>query len=693
MNKTEWPAAPQAGEGSSAGEGRAAGESPIDAVKQQTGEGPTQIPLTAGDSPAEGPTAKEGPASEGDNPTAAGDSPAEGPPAAEEGPTQTPVAGDSPAKGPTAEEGPAAAVKPPSGRDALSFAAADKALILGMAACGFFFWEWLFTAGSALGVSLFTLLICGVTLPYLRKCGIRQSRESMVCLVVLGLSCIRFALFDTTDLSFFNFVFTALLYLYWISVVSGTRLTDRISGYIAFEAASQCVIIPFGNIDAIFLCFRRSLREMRRGREFIAAALGLLVFLPLFAIVLSLLIEADDAFGSFWRAFLSHFPLSQCVEYLIEFVIGIPVAAYLYGAVFGNARRRRTDALNAEELSKVRAQIRFAPSMAFCAPLFAFNAIYVLFFIALGNYFFSAFTGELPEAVTYAEYARKGFFELCWVATVNLLILACVYLLLRKRDGARPRALRVMTGFMSAFTLLLVATAMSKMLLYIESYGLTRLRVYTTWFMLLLIIVFLLLLFWHFRAFNLAKPLLIAAVLCFIALGFANTDGLIAKHNIDRYLSGRDTALDVPALASLSDAAAPHLYAAWEREKGLLQDPGLNPGHGATRDKTSYYTADAVSDAAADVAPGAFSAREEGDDPSSAARTAADIASLTARVHSLMLKEENPRIRTALALGCALLSGGLPPERQSFAEWNLESHRAAALSGEVFRELSAAVEP
>jgi hypothetical protein len=462
-----------------------------------------------------------------------------------------------------------------SGKGALVFGGVDKALIIGMLVCGFFYWEWVaFVYAPALGVSLFALLICVVTLLYFNKRGIRQGRGSLPYLVVLCLSCAQFAIFDTNDLQFFNLVFTALVYLYWVSASCGTRLSGGLSGYALFDAVNQCLVTPFRNFTAIFSGLNRSFREMKRGSDLVNAVLGILIFMPLLAIVLMLLSGADDAFASLWDRIRDLFHLPDFMDYALEFILGIPVAAYLYGAVFGNATKRRAETLNSGAISAGLTRMRFVPGMAFSAPLAAFNACYALFFIALGNYFFSAFYGRLPEAVSYAEYARKGFFELCGVAAINLAIIALVYLLVRTGEGARPRGLRLMTGLMSAFTVLLIITAASKMLLYISTYGLTRLRVYTTWFMLILLIAFLLLLLWHFRAFDPIKPLIIVFAVGFMALTWANTDGLIARYNIAQYENGKTDALDVEMLESLSDAAVPYMYAAWERgmDEGLTED-------------------------------------------------------------------------------------------------------------------------
>ncbi|MDR2296570.1 MAG: hypothetical protein LBD95_07215, partial [Clostridiales Family XIII bacterium] len=70
-----------------------------------------------------------------------------------------------------AQTAPPAGESPPmpaAAKDKLRFTGPDKALVPGMLICGFFFFEWIVNGGRpALGVSLFILLICGVTLLYL----------------------------------------------------------------------------------------------------------------------------------------------------------------------------------------------------------------------------------------------------------------------------------------------------------------------------------------------------------------------------------------------------------------------------------------------------------------------------------------------------------------------------------------------
>jgi hypothetical protein len=200
------------------------------------------------------------------------------------------------------------------------------------------------------------------------------------------------------------------------------------------------------------------------------------------------------------------------------------------------------------------------PSAAVYAPLLLLNALYLVFFAVMTTYLVSGFSQKLPAGYdTYAEYARRGFFELCFIAAINLFALGFAWLLSKRAAGGHPKPLRIIGGMLTALTLLLIATAASKMLMYVDSYGLSRLRLYTLWFMLVLACVFIVLLIWHLRPFNAGKPIAIACVILFLALVLSNTDGIIAKHNVESYLDGKTERVDVVMLSELSDAAVPAL--------------------------------------------------------------------------------------------------------------------------------------
>ena len=101
---------------------------------------------------------------------------------------------------------------------------------------------------------------------------------------------------------------------------------------------------------------------------------------------------------------------------------------------------------------------------------------------------------------------------------------------------------------------------MSKMGMYIGYYGLTRLRVYTSWFMILLLLLFVIVLLRQFKIFQGTRIAVIGGICLFLALCYSNVDGLIAKYNIERYQAGTLETLDISTFYELSDGAVPYLY-------------------------------------------------------------------------------------------------------------------------------------
>ena len=156
-------------------------------------------------------------------------------------------------------------------------------------------------------------------------------------------------------------------------------------------------------------------------------------------------------------------------------------------------------------------------------------------------------------------YAREGFFQLCTVSVINLVIIVSLILVTKKSKGASV-TLRIITVLFSASTLILISTAIAKLVMYIDIYGLTQKRVYAAWFMVVLALVFIAVAISRF----VPKISVVAVsasifVVLFSCLALCNADRIIAKYNVDMYISGKHEVIDVYALASLGDASTPDL--------------------------------------------------------------------------------------------------------------------------------------
>ena len=168
---------------------------------------------------------------------------------------------------------------------------------------------------------------------------------------------------------------------------------------------------------------------------------------------------------------------------------------------------------------------------------------------------------EVTPGLTYAAYARAGFFQL--VAAVALAVpwLLVTHTLL-DNAGAKGRA--AFFGFAGVHVLLLfaiVASAIQRMVVYQAAYGLTEERVVATAVLVWLTVV--LVWFWATvssgRRDRFAFGGLVTAFVLIGALQLLNPAGLVARHNLDR--ADASVAVDVEYLASLGSDAAPHLLA------------------------------------------------------------------------------------------------------------------------------------
>ncbi|MBQ5972616.1 MAG: DUF4173 domain-containing protein, partial [Oscillospiraceae bacterium] len=153
----------------------------------------------------------------------------------------------------------------------------------------------------------------------------------------------------------------------------------------------------------------------------------------------------------------------------------------------------------------------------------------------------------------------EGFFELCAVAVINALMILIATLFVRRRRPGAP-LVRTYVSVYSVFTLILIATALSKMLLYIDVFGLTRLRVLTSVFMLALALCFLAVLVKQFvRRLPLVGVVAAVAVIALAGVSLCDLDGAVSDYNVGAYLAGRIADPDVDLLQETGEGAVPAL--------------------------------------------------------------------------------------------------------------------------------------
>jgi hypothetical protein len=163
------------------------------------------------------------------------------------------------------------------------------------------------------------------------------------------------------------------------------------------------------------------------------------------------------------------------------------------------------------------------------------------------------------DNLTYAGYARQGFWQLSAVTVLTLLVIAIA---VRRIDTTEPRdrrLARASLGPLCLLTLVVVASAVHRMSLYENVFGFTRLRLGVMATELWFGVVFVLLLVAGIRMTGrgLPRAVLASAVLGTLAFAAVNPDAYIADRNVQRY--GETGSIDVIYLRGLSVDAVPAL--------------------------------------------------------------------------------------------------------------------------------------
>jgi len=293
---------------------------------------------------------------------------------------------------------------------------------------------------------------------------------------------------------------------------------------------------------------------------------GILLALPIVAVLASLLAEADPIFSKWLQDIIELLKIEKLPEYILRLVL-ISIWTFLTGGLLLHAL------FKSEEETLVGIDKpwppRFLGFIETTIILGSVNLLFISFVTIQFRYFFGGDKNISLEGFTYSEYARRGFGELLAVAFFSLFLFMALSAI-TKREKKRDRiTFSVLTGTLTASIGVILISSLQRLALYETVYGFTRLRTYShlcvLWIGVLFLAILILEIFQGWRYFTLAS---LAAVAGFVlTMNVINVDGLITRQNIQR-LKTEEASLDTHYLKTLSNDAIPDLIL-------LAEDPAL----------------------------------------------------------------------------------------------------------------------
>ncbi len=276
-------------------------------------------------------------------------------------------------------------------------------------------------------------------------------------------------------------------------------------------------------------------------------ARGLVIAAPIAAVIATLLASADPVFASF---FTLNLDLGR---------LALDGGFVLLGAVLAAGLLRLAAA---EPVARVDGPVWRLGSTEGLVVLAVLDAVFVAFALAQVFAAMGAAGAALRSAgVTYADYARSGFFQLLWVSGITLVTLVMFSRITGFSGKKDKRAFVVLSEAAIALTLLIVVVAFGRLSLYEQAYGFTMLRLYSHIFAGWIAVVFVLLaadLAGLFRRRRWFVGLTAAtALVILLALNFANPEAVVVALNTSHAQSTH--MIDGSYLAQLSSDATPAL--------------------------------------------------------------------------------------------------------------------------------------
>jgi len=364
------------------------------------------------------------------------------------------------------------------------------------------------------------------------------TRAGVLLFAAVAVLALTFSLYSNLWFRVWNLLFLCGLMAVQLFQWSGAARSWRLPTMLAERAALLCRGL-FGALPAP-LAAVRSFKSVNQ-RRLLAVGLGLMLTLPLLIVVVPLLAAADQYFALVAGETL-RFLNDILGDAAAQAVLGLLAAPFLFSLLYSLRRPEERGAEKDPALPKAD------PALAVVV-LAVMDLLYA-FFVAVQ--FTALFGGPAyleRVGLTYAEYARSGFFQLVFVAGLNLsLTLAAVQF--SRREGRTWGVVRLLCTALVAFSFVMLGSAAWRMTLYVLVYGLSFKRFLTYWGMVMLALFLgaALLKVWR-REFAFFPVFFTAAVAGWLALNLCNVDFIVAKYNVALYQRQENSVMNLDYLA------------------------------------------------------------------------------------------------------------------------------------------------
>lgn len=368
---------------------------------------------------------------------------------------------------------------------------------------------------NGITVPILVLVTIIFAVKYVKTIGLPIKKDTWI--YILGMMLLGISNFMTSNwfILFFNWVGIFLLFL-----VMMTHQFYQDKEW-QFQICFKNIFILIGTtISSISYPFKHALAywsgdSSKKKKMITYVGMGIVIAFLLLLVIFPLLVRSDRIFEMYFGNFISKIHFGDVFWMLIMTVV-ITVLCYS----FFSALCRYTLKTDVEQKKE-----RYNPVVGITFT----SVLAVIYLVYSGIQVVYLFIGKgLPDGITYAAYAKSGFWELLFVSMINFMMVMISMHLFEEN-----RILKIILTVISACTFVMIGSAAYRMCMYISAYHLTFLRVLVLWFLFLLALIMGGTVFSIYKKkFPLFRYVMLVTACCYILLSLARPDVWIAKYNV-----------------------------------------------------------------------------------------------------------------------------------------------------------------
>jgi hypothetical protein len=378
-------------------------------------------------------------------------------------------------------------------------------------------------------------------------------------------------------LVFLDAMTSATLLAASMAALAGAAVTRRSAIAITALGAVVLGFVLAGVLRLVYVAGRSNPSEDPRSRipdGVRPVVRGLLIAVPILAAFIVLFASADEIFATLaerlfnWQIDLGALPIRAGLAFVIAWLVG----GLLTVAIRGIAGLRESpqpkpqmQSLGAAVVEPIQPLLRLGATEAVTI-LVAVDLLFAIFVSLQVAYLFGGLDTLAAGGITYANYARRGFFELVAVTCLAGGLVVGLHAIVDRRSRAFVGA----AVALALLTFVVLASAALRLRLYQDAYGWTELRfyIYATIGWLGIGIVSTTILLVRDRMRWVPHAMTISAVAILLAVNVVGPQRHVADENVARLLDPTrvppdgQIGLDVSYARHLTDDAVPALVAA-----------------------------------------------------------------------------------------------------------------------------------